>query len=72
MFNLNRRQFLLQSTLTLAAAVTYDQVKAQKPTSPGALPKGLPRRKVLIVGAVLKEKLSSKNCFSIGRRFCLG
>ncbi|WP_193199996.1 hypothetical protein [Nostoc sp. MG11] len=51
MFNLNRRQFLLRSTLAIAATITYDQVQAQKPTSPGALPKGLPHRKVLIIGA---------------------
>lgn len=51
MFNLNRRQFLLRSTLAIATTVTYDQVQAQIPASPGALPKGLPRRKVLIIGA---------------------
>lgn len=51
MFNLNRRQFLLRSTLALAATVTYERVQAQQPTSPGTLPKGLPPRKILIIGA---------------------
>ncbi|MEG4801159.1 hypothetical protein QUB63_34410 [Microcoleus sp. ARI1-B5] len=51
MFNLNRRQFLLRSAVAIAATVTYDRVQAQQPTSPGALPKGLPRRKVVIIGA---------------------
>ena len=51
MFNLNRRQFLLQSTLAIAATLTYEQVQAQKATSPDALPQGLPRRKVIVIGA---------------------
>ncbi|MBH8554986.1 flavin monoamine oxidase family protein [Nostocaceae cyanobacterium CENA357] len=66
MFNLNRRQFLLQSTLAIAATVTYDQVQAQKPTTPGALPKGLPRRKVLIVGAGLSGLVAAYELTAAG------
>jgi hypothetical protein len=44
MFNINRRQFLLRSAVAITATVTYDRVQAQRPTSPGALPKGLPRQ----------------------------
>jgi len=66
MFNLNRRQFLLRSTLAIAATVTYDQVQAQKPTSPGALPKGLPRRKVLIVGAGISGLVAAYELTAVG------
>lgn len=66
MFNLNRRQFLLRSTLTIAATVIYEQVQAQKPTSPGALPKGLPRRKVLIVGAGISGLAAAYELTAVG------
>ncbi|UKO98304.1 flavin monoamine oxidase family protein [Nostoc sp. UHCC 0870] len=66
MFNLNRRQFLLRSTLAIAATVTYDQVQAQKPTSPGALPKGLPHRKVLIVGAGISGLVAAYELTAVG------
>ncbi|MBW4565415.1 MAG: flavin monoamine oxidase family protein [Mojavia pulchra JT2-VF2] len=66
MFNLNRRQFLLRSTLAIAATVTYDQVQAQKPASPGALPKGLPRRKVLIIGAGISGLVAAYELTAVG------
>ncbi|MBW4426344.1 MAG: flavin monoamine oxidase family protein [Nostoc desertorum CM1-VF14] len=66
MFNLNRRQFLLRSTLAIAATITYDQVLAQKPPSPGALPKGLPRQKVLIVGAGLSGLVAAYELTAAG------
>ncbi|WP_414590027.1 flavin monoamine oxidase family protein [Scytonema sp. PCC 10023] len=66
MFNLNRRQFLLQSTLAIAATVIYDQVQAQKPTSPGALPKGLPHRKVFIVGAGISGLVAAYELTAVG------
>ncbi|MBC1223183.1 flavin monoamine oxidase family protein [Nostoc sp. UCD121] len=66
MFNLNRRQFLLQSTLAMAATVTYDRVQAQKPPTPGALPKGLPRRKVLIVGAGISGLVAAYELTAVG------
>ncbi|MBW4452936.1 MAG: flavin monoamine oxidase family protein [Nostoc indistinguendum CM1-VF10] len=64
--NLNRRQFLLRSTLAIAATITYDQVLAQKPPSPGALPKGLPRQKVLIVGAGLSGLVAAYELTAVG------
>ncbi|HYW17933.1 MAG TPA: flavin monoamine oxidase family protein [Nodularia sp. (in: cyanobacteria)] len=66
MFNLNRRQFLLRSTLAIAATITYDQVLAQKPPSPGALPKGLPRQKVLIVGAGIAGLVAAYELTAVG------
>lgn len=66
MFNLNRRQFLLQSTLAIAATVTYGKVQAQKPTSPGALPKGLPHRKVVIVGAGISGLVAAYELTAVG------
>ena len=68
MFNLNRRQFLLRSTLALAATVTYAQVQvqAQQPTSPGALSKGMPRRKILIVGAGISGLVAAYELTAVG------
>ncbi|QFS42617.1 flavin monoamine oxidase family protein [Nostoc sphaeroides] len=66
MFNLNRRQFLLRSTLAIAATITYDRVQAQKPPSPGALPKGLPRQKVLIVGAGISGLVAAYELTAVG------
>ncbi|BAY41333.1 L-amino acid oxidase (plasmid) [Nostoc sp. NIES-2111] len=66
MFNLNRRQFLLRSTLAVAATVTYDHVQAQKPKSPGALPKGVPRRKVIVVGAGISGLVAAYELTAVG------
>jgi monoamine oxidase len=66
MFYLNRRQFLLRSTLAIAATVTYDRVQAQKPNSPGALPKGLPRRKVIVVGAGISGLVAAYELTAVG------
>ncbi|NMG08625.1 flavin monoamine oxidase family protein [Brasilonema sp. UFV-L1] len=66
MFNLNRRQFLLRSTLAIAATVTYSRVQAQKPPSPGALPKGLRHRKVLIVGAGISGLVAAYELTAVG------
>jgi monoamine oxidase len=66
MFNLNRRQFLLRSTLAIAATVTYERVQAQQPTSPGALPKGLPPRKVLIIGAGISGLVAAYELTAVG------
>jgi monoamine oxidase len=66
MFNLNRRQFLWQSTLALAATFTYERVQAQQSTSPGALPKGLPPRKVLIIGAGVSGLVAAYELTAVG------
>lgn len=66
MFNLNRRQFLLRTTLAIAATVTYAQVQDRQPTSPGALPKGLPRRKVVIVGAGISGLVAAYELTAVG------
>ena len=66
MFNLNRRQFLLRTTLAIAATVAYDRVQAQQPTSPGALPKGFPRRKVVIVGAGISGLVAAYELTAVG------
>jgi monoamine oxidase len=66
MFNLNRRQFLLQTTLAIAATVTYAQAQDRQPTSPGALPKGLPRRKVVIVGAGISGLVAAYELTAVG------
>jgi monoamine oxidase len=66
MFNLNRRQFLWRSSLAIAATVTYDHVQAQKPPSPGALPKGLPHRKVVIVGAGISGLVAAYELTAVG------
>ncbi|MBD2359681.1 flavin monoamine oxidase family protein [Anabaena minutissima FACHB-250] len=66
MFNLNRRQFLLRSSLAIAATVTYDHVQAHKPPSPGTLPKELPHRKVLIVGAGISGLVAAYELTAVG------
>jgi monoamine oxidase len=66
MFNLNRRQFLWLSTIALAATVTYERVQTQQPTSPGSLPKGLPRRKVLIIGAGISGLVAAYELTAVG------
>jgi len=66
MFNINRRQFLLRSAVAIAATVTYDRVQAQQPTSPGALPKGLPRRKVVVIGAGISGLVAAYELIAVG------
>lgn len=66
MFNINRRQFLLRSAVAIAATVTYDRVQAQQPTSPGALPKGLPRRKVVVIGAGISGLVAAYELTAVG------
>jgi len=65
-FKINRRQFLLRSAVAIAATVTYDQVQAQQPTSPGALPKGLPRRKVVVIGAGISGLVAAYELTAVG------
>jgi monoamine oxidase len=67
MFKLNRRQFLLHSALTFAAAITHDQVKAQiSRRTPGALEQGPSPQKVLVVGAGLSGLVAAYELAAVG------
>lgn len=66
MLKLNRRQFLLRSAVAIAATLAYERVQAQQPTSPGALPTGLPRRKVVIVGAGISGLVAAYELTAVG------
>ncbi|MDZ4877579.1 MAG: hypothetical protein CLLPBCKN_007014 [Chroococcidiopsis cubana SAG 39.79] len=66
MYNLSRRQFLLRSTLTIAATLAYEQVQAQEPKSLGALPPGLPHQKVIVVGAGISGLVAAYELTAVG------
>ena len=56
----------MRTTLAIAATVTYDRVQAQQPTSPSALRKGLPRRKVVIIGAGISGLVAAYELTAVG------
>jgi monoamine oxidase len=66
MLKINRRQFLLRSTLTFAAAITHSQVKAQRLRTPGALGRGSAPQKVIIVGAGMSGLVAAYELAAVG------
>lgn len=66
MFKLNRRQFLLSSAVTFAAAIIHDRVTAKNSRTPGALEKGASLQKVIIVGAGLSGLVAAYELAAVG------
>jgi monoamine oxidase len=66
MLKLNRRQFLLRSALTFAAAITHSQVAAQTSRTPGALGRGSAPQKVIIVGAGISGLVAAYELAAVG------
>ncbi|MDJ0843808.1 flavin monoamine oxidase family protein [Crocosphaera sp.] len=66
---IHRRNFLLRSALMLATTTLYNkvsQVKAQTPITPRGLEPGLPKQKIIIVGAGLSGLVAAYELKAVG------
>ncbi len=66
---INRRKFLLQSALMLATTTLYEnfrQVKAETLITPRGLEQGLPKQKIIIVGAGISGLVAAYELNAVG------
>ncbi len=66
MLKLNRRKFLLRSALMLAATTTYSGCQTKTSATLGALKRGQPLQKVIIIGAGLSGLVAAYELARVG------